>query len=74
MKLAAAALGPCSTAKKLLSVPDIEWQSRPLSENLGKTCDLPKSAIFAVQNMERTGNTTNTLRWMATAFEEGMLS
>lgn len=72
--LAAAALGPSTTATRLFSVPTSEWSRSELAVTLARTCELPRNAIMMVENMERTGNTASTLKWMAKAFEEGTLS
>lgn len=73
VRLAAAALGPCSTSRALLKVPATHWQGRPLSQTLGAVCRLPATAHAVVQTMERTGDTSSTLRWLAKAYEEGTI-
>jgi type II secretory pathway component PulF len=70
--LAAAALGPCTTARRLLAVPPGQWDGQPLS-TLADACQLPRSARAMLETMERTGDTTTTLRWAARAYEEGTL-
>jgi type II secretory pathway component PulF len=74
VRLSAAALGPCATSRRMLQVPASSWQGRPLSETLAAVCQLPPTARAMLQTMERTGNASNTLRWLAKNYEEGTLS
>lgn len=74
VRLAAAALGPCATARRMLAVPAANWQGRPLSETLPAVCRLPQTARTMLMTLERTGDASNTLRWLAKNYEEGTLA
>ena len=71
VRLAAAALGPCTTARRMLQVPAASWEGRPLSETLPAVCRLPPTTRAILQTMERTGNVSTTLAWLAKNYEEG---